>query len=815
VRRVLGLAGWLLAASGLLAGGVYAYLRRSLPRLQGTIEARGLRQPVEIIRDTDGVPHIYAQSKRDVLFGLGYVHAQDRLWEMEIWRRITQGRFAELFGEIAVGGDRFLRALGLQRAAKSVWPTLPEKTQQEIEAYIAGINAVVQARRFGELPPEFAILGLTPEPWTVTDAIAWGKIFALDLASNGSSELFADELVRIVGAERMQQLMPGYPAGKISIVDRRGFGADYAGLIEAQRRLVQLVGVGGPHGGAKGSNAWVVDGTKSATGKPVLANDPHLTMALPGWYQAHLSAGDFDVAGATIPGIPIVAIGRNQHIAWGFTGLGVDVEDFFRERLDPSGRFAEFRGQWEPIEIITETIKVKNRPDIRQEIRITRHGPLMSDVFNAGDQNLPARVRPTMPLEPLAMRWVGIEPGDTSALAFMNLNEARSWDEFTDALRHLVAPALNVLYADVEGNIGYHAAGKIPVRASDGVSMVPVEGWTGEHEWVGWVPFEALPLAYNPPEHLIVTANNRPIPDDYPYFLGREWYPHYRAERIHELLGAHERLTIADHMAIQNDTVSLQARELLPHLLPLLAPRDDLERRAAELLKGWNYDTRGDSAAAAIYEAWLIMLLREAVEDELGSERNMLRYAENYTFTSRFLADLFVRPPSNSGASAATPDQAERATIARQAFRRALALLKFRLGGDPAHWRWDRLHRAKIFHVPFEDVPILKKIFSRSVPRGGDWSTVNMGAYGGPFRPIQDRAMDDFEQRFGPSYRTIIDLSRLEGACFIETVGQCGHFLSRHYDDYLEDWVSGRYRPVRRQRATIEQHQEGALRLVP
>jgi penicillin amidase len=243
-------------------------------------------------------------------------------------------------------------------------------------------------------------------------------------------------------------------------------------------------------------------------------------------------------------------------------------------------------------------------------------------------------------------------------------------------------------------------------------------------------------------------------------------------------------------------------------LLPLLSPRSDLERRAVDLLKGWDYDTRGDSAAAAIYEAWLVTLLREAVADELGSERNMLRYAENYTFTSRFLANLFIQHSNTSGPSSITPDHTERARIARQAFRRALAVLKSRLGGDPACWRWDRLHVGKIFHVPFDDVPILKHIFSRSVPRGGDWSTINMGAYGGPFRPIQDRTMDDFEQRFGPSYRTIIDLSQPDGTRFIQTVGQCGHFLSKHYDDYLEDWASGRYRPLRRQRATIEQHQE-------
>lgn len=828
MRRTLLFFRWiaLLLIMLIVLGGIggYTWLRRSLPQTSGTVSASGLSAPVEIIRDVDAVPHIYAQTANDALFGLGYVHAQDRLWQMEFQRRVGAGRLSEMLGAATLATDRFLRTVGVRRAAEQAWAASSAEARTAVEAYVAGINAFLAQQP--PLPPEFALVGVTPEPWTGVDVLVWGKMMSWDLGNNYAIELLRADMINAVGQARAEQLLPGTPEDGPAIVPSIGNTAGYDQLIGLGESVRALMGIGGPNGEGLGSNSWVVGGTKSATGKPILADDPHLGTRVPStWYLAHLSAPEFDAIGSTLPGVPGIIIGRNRDIAWGVTNLGPDVQDLFRERLDPSGTQAEFQGRMEPLQLITETIQVKNQPPVQQLVRISRHGPLISDALNANDAAATSTTRPA-PLEPLAFRWTALDPDDTTIDSFLGINRARNWNEFTTALRRYVAPSQNFVYADVNGNIGYYAPGRIPIRKG-GNGALPAEGWSGAYEWTGSVPFEALPNTYNPPEGFIATANNRPLPPNYPYFLGREWAMPYRAQRITDLLQAKARLTPDDLAAIQADVVSLQAREVLPLLTPLTSPQTSDQQQALELLRAWDGTMSGDSAAAAIYAAWMQRLPRALAGDELGAWL-IDRYEGRHSFTAPFLRTTLAQPNSAWCDDVTTSAIESCTTIATEALDAALADLRTRLGATMANWRWDKVHITAFPHQPFDSVPSLQRFFSRSIGNGGDSSTVNVGHFGcegakpNPQQRQEQRISvrsfvceRPYEQRAIPGYRQIIDLSQPDGGRFIQAIGQSGHLLSPNYDDYMADWQAVRYRPMRFERASVERDQQGVLRLEP
>jgi penicillin amidase len=559
-------------------------------------------------------------------------------------------------------------------------------------------------------------------------------------------------------------------------------------------------------GDALGSNNWVVDGTMTASGKPLLANDPHLGAQIPSlWYLAHLSAGDFDVIGATLPGAPAIAIGRNRFIAWGETNVMADVQDLYRERIDPTGTLVEFRGTQEPLRILTETIAVKGARPIELAVRTSRHGPLISDAINANNAESTRVPRPAA-LEPLALRWTALDSDDTTITSFLHLNEARNWDEFTAALHDFVVPPQNFVYADVDGHIGYYAPGRLPVRASGDGSVV-ADGWSGLAEWTGWVPFDELPHTFDPPEHFIVTANQRPAPPAALPPLGGEWTEPYRAQRIMDLLRQKPRLTPDDFAAIQADTFSLHAQALLPLLLAHVHPQTAQDEQAVALVRQWNGDARGDSAAAAVFEAWLFELTPAIAGDELGPQLTAnYQDLDRTSYVARFLARTL--------ATADNPWCDDRRTAVREtcdaavstALHAGIARLAGQLGGDMTRWRWDGAHKAVFAHSTLDSVPIVGWFLRRSVPHGGDWSTVNVGPVFAP-RP--------FEQHSLPGYRQIVDLSPKNDSRYLDAVGQSGHPLSAHYDDGLQDWRAVRYRKMRMERAEIERGAIGHLRLTP
>jgi penicillin amidase len=826
-RWIVRLAAALLVLMIIAVGGGYVYLRQSLPEMNGSIAVQGIAGPVDIVRDADAIPHIFASTKPDALFGLGYVHAQDRLWQMEFQRRIGHGRLSEIFGEATIPQDRFLRTVGFGRAARSAWDRLPDDARQQINAYCAGVNAFISTHHGRLLPPEFTLLRFEPEAFTGPDVLVWVKMMAWDLSANYTLELMRHDIAAKVGASRMADLLPPYPINGLSIVGGSLLdtgastrvspqvnapvallpGADWAG------NLTRILSTGNPFvrdlllGGtfeALGSNNWVVDGTLSATGKPLLANDPHLGTHIPSlWYLAHLTAGDFDVAGATLPGAPAVAIGRNRFIAWGETNVAADVQDLYLEHVDASGKTAEFRGAQEPMRVIPETIAVKGAQPIRVDVRVTRHGPLVSDALNAISAAAKTEPKP-LTYEPLAFRWTALDDDDATVVAFLKLNEARNWNDFTAAMRHFVVPSQNFVYADVDGHIGYYAPGRIPVRAS-GDGSQPTAGWTGETEWTGWIPFEELPHTFDPPEHFIVTANNRPMLADYPHFIALEYPTPYRAQRITDLLSQKRAFTVADFAAIQADTLSLHAQTLLPMLLRHVAADDTRTKQALSILGQWNFNATGDSAASAIFQAWFLHLAPALVGDELGPQVTP-SYEGRFSYVTRFVTDIITAGASPWCDNVNTPQKETCDQTLTKALEDGLDDLQARMGSDLTRWRWDTIHHAVFPHQGLDSVSVLRPLLSRSVPNGGDWSTVDVG-------PVATAS--PYDQISIPGYRQVIDLSPANDSRFLDAVGQAGHFLSVHYDDFLSDWKAVRHKKMRMTRADADNGALGTLRLKP
>ena len=798
-------------------------LRRSLPQVDGTIEVDGAAAPIEIRRDVDGVPHIFAASVTDAHFGLGFVHAQDRLWQMDLQRRFAEGRLSEIFGTRSLTADRFVRTLGLNRAAAAAWDALPSGARASVEAYTRGINACIARHGGWRRPPEFLLLRVTPEPWRPVDVLACTKLLALQLNFTYTADLLRAELTEAVGADRAAALLPfagdAPPASAPTTTDRDRTPGNRTGGRRGDRAIdrapIVPPGIAGtPVGGEGfGSNQWAVHGTRSATGAPVLASDPHLPTNAPStWYLAHLCAGPLDAIGCTLPGVPGIAAGRNRHIAWGTSNVFADVQDLFRERLSPDGRRVQAGEEMEPLTRIDEVIHVRRRKPVTVTARQTRNGPLISDALNAsraaarraGGKRARKGHPPEVPPpdhEPMALRWTALDPDDTTLSALLAVNLARNWNEFRDALRGFMAPPITFAYADAAGDIGLQIAGRVPVRAS-GDGTVPVDGWSGASAWVGAIPFDDLPVLHNPPEGLVVSANADNTPRDYPHFLGRPFVEPHRLGRITELLIAKTPLTLQDHLAIQRDTVSVQARVLLPVLLPLVEPQTPREIAAIDLLRAWDGDMRADSAAAAIFAALWLHLPRTLIEPDVVPR--LYRALEIWPSC----LDRFVRATLHDAQT--TADRVERDRVARLAhdgLRQALDDLQRRLGPDLRTWRWGRIHRAVFAHQPFHMLPGLRTWFSRHVETGGDWSTINVGGIWGAAQP--------YEQRYLPGYRQVVDVSRPDGGQFVHALGQSGHVLSPHYDDYLADWAAGRLRPMRLERDAVVSAQRSLLTLRP
>ncbi len=775
-------------------GGGYLWLRGSLPSLSGEVAVAGLEGPVEIVRDRHAVPHIYAASSADAAFGLGYVHAQDRLWQMEMSRRIGAGRLSEVVGAAGLGVDRFLRTLSVYHFAEAAVAGLDITTQAQLEAYAAGVNAFLETRS-GPLPPEFLILGHTPEPWRPADSLVWAKMMAWDLGANWRGELLRSRLATKgkLTARQISELYPPYPGqAPVALPD---LAALYRKL--PLERLWAALPPGPER--ANGSNNWVVAGSRTQSGKPLLANDPHLGLTAPSvWYFAHLEAPGLKVIGATLPGIPAVVLGRNAHIAWGFTNTGPDVQDLFIEKLDPRNANAYLTPDGpRPFEVRREVIKVKDAEPVMLEVRLTRHGPVISDVSK---QAAEIASGPFV----LAMAWTALEPNDTTAQALMGMNRAQNWPEFVAALRHFQVPQQNIVYADTDGNIGYYAPARVPLRSPQNEvgGMMPVPGWQAKYDWQGFVPFEELPQAFNPARGHVATANHKIVPPGYRHFITREWAPPYRARRIEDLLAAGGKHSIASFRRLQMDETSLMARDFLVLMRPALA-----QAKVAEAVKtmmaSWDGAMARDRPEPLLFSAWYRELTRLVMADELGTlfkdywgQRPL--FMNNVLSTQRHWCDNVATTP-REGCS----------ELIASALEQAVAVLAEDFGDDPTAWRWGQAHQAHSEHRPFSKQPFLGDLFDIRLANSGGSYAVNAARF------RINNAQAPYDNYHGPSLRAIYDLSQPDRSLYIHTSGQSGNLLSPHYADFAAPWRDGEFIAMTMQRREIESGALGTLVLAP
>ncbi len=794
------LVGTALALAVFLAG-VYFHVRGALPNYSGTIDVVGLKAPVEILRDKNAVPHIIAGSIEDASFALGYVHAQDRFWQMELMRRIGQGRLAELVpprlvGSGLVDSDRTMRGLGVYRRASESVNALSPAMRTRLDAYAAGVNARLadDDQQFGlELTMIKLLSGgrYRPDPWRPADSLVWAKLMALGLDGNWRAELLRLRLSQKIGEDGVKFLIE--PSGDskdstLSMVmaavkdidlDRIFHGTDN----EVTRKR-------------EASNEWVLSGAHAVSGRPLLANDPHLGFSFPGvWYLARLVGPGFDIRGATSPGSPAVVLGHNGTIGWGFTTTNLDSQDVFVERVDPTdpNRYITPDGA-RPFAVRDETINVAWGDPVTMRVRETRHGPVIDDFVRRGDNLTPQG-------HVLALQATALDGADTSAEGFARVGSAQNWDEFLSAARRIVSPMQNMVYADTSGNIGLISPARVPIRRKGDGSM-PVPGWTSEFDWAGFVPFDELPRVYNPVGGLIVNANGRLVPNDYRHFISKDWAEPYRQRRAAQLLGEVERHPVYGMIVMQADNLTLDAAEMLPYLLKG-EPRNARAAQARDLLSRWNMFMLASRPEPLIYDAWITELQRGLLADELGEDLFNSIAVPNVPLMVRILRD---KPGWCDDGGTKVAETCE-AAIAL-ALDRALDWIARRQGPDMTKWQWGREHYAVHRHPLFDGVPLLRNIASVRYPSDGGNQTLNRAS-------PSFRGNRPFDAVHGAGYRGIYDFSDLENSRFATPLGQSGNMLSPWARNFVERWQNLAYINIGGTRAETARSAIGTITLNP
>ncbi len=815
-------------------------IQRSFPQTSGELSLKGLEKSVTVERDDRGIPTITASTAEDLLFAQGFVHAQDRFFEMDFRRHVTSGRVSEMFGASQVGTDKFLRTLGWRAVAEQEVAALDETTLGYYQAYADGVNAYLASRSGAELSLEYAVLGMQnpdyrPEPWQPADSVAWLKAMAWDLRTN-----IEDETDRALLAARLadagdtaeqtgdlvQRLYPAYPFAKnpvivpeISPVDpvaTDAAPASYSGGGEAEitdalrtvewreaDSVIEAAGMllGGAGEGI-GSNSWVVSGDLTESGMPLLANDPHLGAALPSvWYQVQLkcrkvsAACPFDVGGFSFSGMPGVVIGHNAKIAWGFTNLTTDVADLYVEKLDGDSYWRD--GALAPLEVEKDVIKVAGGDDVPLTIRRTAHGPIISGltddftaiaddpVVSVGDQPLALEGAPEIPAGDTAvsLRWTALDPGTTSSALFA-MNMAEDFEGFRRAASLFDVPAQNLIYADLEGNIGYQAPGRLPIRGT-GDGTLPQPGWDSSYDWQGFIPFDELPVSYNPPEGYIVTANNAIVSDDYAYFLSKDWDYGYRAARIAHLIerrAAAAPLTAQDMREIQMDEDMWIGKQLVAAMDRVTVTRKG-PKAALELLRTWDAQNAPASPAAAYANAlWSNLVRNVFIDREVSMPVN--DQGRLFTVVGQMLED--ENDPLWQNERVGVDDRESMLALSADQAYDELAGLQ---GEDVTAWRWGDLHALSLTHATLgtSGIAPIEMLFNRGpYPVGGGSSVVNATGW---------RLGESYATVTVPSMRMIIDLDDFDASTWNHLTGASGHAFNPHYTDQTGDWAKGEQKP--------------------
>ncbi len=741
VGLVAGAAGTGLAAAA-TAAAWHWLARRPLPKQRGTIELEGLEGRVRVRRDRWGVPHIEADEGHDLYFAQGFVHGQDRLWQMDFYRRVVEGRVSEMAGEEGLPVDRLMRTLGIRRVAEREEAALDPELRGLLERFCEGVNASASASAATALPFEMQLLRLDFEPWRPVDILSLGKLLAFGFSTNWERELLRADMVRALGPELTARLEPTYPAGN-PIVTQEAWTGDGLAIVEQIDAVRRSIGLAAE---ASGSNNWAVSGALSAGGAPLIAGDPHIPPSMPGiWYQVGLRHRERCVRGASLPGMPGVCMGQNNDVCWTFTNVMADVQDLFVERIE--GESYLFEGEWRPLETVREEIVVKGRSEpVVLDVRATHHGPIVNEALGADDA------------EPLALSWLPLRE-QTAFAGMFELPGIGSGPELVRKLGDYTAPASNLIWADRHGSIGYKLVGRLPLRRGDCPDL-PKPGWTGEFEWEGTVPYEELPEVVDPESGYLVTANNRIVGDDYPHHITSDWLDGFRAKRIEQLIGESEDHDLESFEAMQSDDLSLPGIEAARRL-GRLTPPGQRELSAVERLAAI-----GDRDLS---ERWL--------------DRADNGFLPHVTSPWRWHSHLMALWEEGDEELIGRPWE----ELVLEALAGALDDLEERFGPDPEGWRWGRVHEMEFSHPLGEANPLLRRLLNRRLRAGGAQETVSQIAYD---------PSDPYKAVWAPSWRMVADPTDPDGSRWQMFTGQSGHPASPHYDDLQADWLEGRTQPM-------------------
>jgi penicillin amidase len=800
---ILGITGTLIVA---VVAGFFFFRHlvvKSFPDTSGSVEAAGLAAPVDVYRDGFGVPHIIAAGHDDLMFATGYVHAQDRLWQMDLVRRAGEGRLSELFGEKTLTMDRMFRTVGLEQIAAAIEENLSPESRDALVAYAAGVNAFIGSHH-GRYPAEFDMLGYDPEPWTVRHSLIVSRLLAWELALAWWTDLTYGGIAERVSDAMLREIIPGYPDSVRATVPyggRRSTIGDVSTMIDGALAWRGMFG-GGQIGG--GSNAWAVNGNRTDNSKPLLANDPHLGLPQPSrWYLMHLSSGGTDVSGVTVPGIPVVVIGHNGSLAWGLTNAMLDDADFYLEKYDTtkSGNYL-FAGKSLPFGRRTEMIRVRDGDSVEVTVLTTVHGPVVNDAHPVTAKDSAWRAP-----GPLTMRWTGTEVSD-EIRGFLKMNRARDAAEFEEGLSHLTVPGQAVVYADTSGRIAYWTTGRVPVRAKGYHPMLPIPGWTGNTEWNGFVDFRDLPRLADPPDGIIACANQKIADDGYPHYLSALWEPPSRIQRIREMLVNTSGATADDFKRMQQDVVSPHARELTGLLMRVAAsgPQADTVANAAlDYLRNWDFRFATNDVATTIFNEFYVLLLRNTYLDEMGP--GLFRQFQEFgAVPNRATAQILASDSSLWFDDVTTPVRESRDDILLKSFSESLDSLRSSMGPVMKEWRWGRAHTVTFRH-PFGARSPLDHVF--------DVGPFEVAGGGTTVCKTEYRTSDPFGVRVGPSMRQVIDLAKPLEGFYVLTGGQSGQVFNGHYADQAPLWLNGGYIRVTMDREEITASPWDRLTLVP
>ncbi|MEB3218778.1 MAG: penicillin acylase family protein [Nostocales cyanobacterium 94392] len=813
-------------------------LRKSFPQENGTITIRGLENQVKVLRDEWGIPQIYAASNHDLFLAQGYVHAQDRFWQMDFWRHIGAGRLSEMFGKSQLDKDKFLRTMGWEKIAQQELTTLDAETKANLQAYAEGVNTYLLNHQGSALSLEYAVLKLIhhqyhPEPWQPIDSILWGKVMAYDLSTNMGDEIERSILLKSFPQERVEELFPVYPDDfpvivpefKVAKKAEKTNTKEDINLLALQEITPELKSIasnvtaieeilGGTRIGV-GSNSWTISGKRTVTGKPILADDPHLAVQMPSiWYEVGLHCISttnstsnncpYNVTGFSFAGVPGVIVGHNQRIAWGVTNVMSDTMDLYVEKINPENpNQYEMNGKWVDMQLVNQEIQVADSESVNQIVRYTQHGPILSDVlpslqkFSNSSVNIPTNYA-------VSLGWTVLEPSQLIT-AIQEINRAQNWSQFRTAANKFDIAAQNLVYADVEGNIGYQMTGKTPIRKT-GDGRYPVAGWNDEYEWLGYIDFEELPYSFNPPRGYIITANNAIVDQSYPYVITKDWVHGYRAKRIEEIISdTNQLLTLADIESIQGDNLDINARDLIPILNSINFDDDNLEN-ARQLLLNWDFQLKIESPASAIFETFWKKLLALTFHDELPQDYHPDGGDRWYAVVKKL-----VEQPDNLWWDNRNTLQVEkRDEIFQQALVEAVEELENSLGHNPEKWIWGKLHQINFRNVTLgkSGVALIERLFNRGTfAVSGDGETVNANRW--------KANQSSFEVTHIPSLRMIVDLASFDNSQAIHSTGQSGHAFNPHYTDMIEPWRDIKYHSMLWEDDKIVQNTKSTLLLVP